>query len=359
MTRSVRLLFPFVLLMAARPALARAPSDGASGAGSGKTASARDAAGASSAELATADASADPGLDDGAVRRAQSHFQRGVELYQEQDYGGALAEFTRAQELAPNYRILYNLAQTQAERHDYVAAVKLFDAYLNKGADELSEARRQGAERERTNLMARIATVLIDSNVDDAELFVDGQTRGLTSRHRVILLNPGPSQLRLEKRGYEPVTRELTLTGGDSVAIALTTQPISDHDASSRNASLGSPEHSRPRTELWVSAAATGVLAGATVTFAVLTAVANRDLDAELGRLQDDTPRLDDARSRVKTFAALTDGFGVATVLGLSSVLYFLLSNDASPAPSREQARVDHDLRLALTGSGVALVGGF
>ena len=49
---------------------------------------------------------------DDPVRRAQGHFQRGVELYGERNYDGALAEFSRAHELSPNYRVLYNLAQT-------------------------------------------------------------------------------------------------------------------------------------------------------------------------------------------------------------------------------------------------------
>src|SRR5687767_10373630 len=51
------------------------------------------------------------------IRRAQSHFRRGVDLYEERNYDGALAEFSRAHELVPNYRVLYNLAQTQVERH--------------------------------------------------------------------------------------------------------------------------------------------------------------------------------------------------------------------------------------------------
>ncbi len=63
----------------------------------------------------------------------RAHFQRGVSLYRSGAYDAALAEFTRAHEAAPNYRILYNLAQIQAQRHDYVTSLALFQKYLDDG----------------------------------------------------------------------------------------------------------------------------------------------------------------------------------------------------------------------------------
>src|ERR1043166_1717810 len=56
----------------------------------------------------------------GAVTVARQQFAHGVELYRAGAYDAALAAFTRAYELAPTYRILYNLAQVQAQRQDYV-----------------------------------------------------------------------------------------------------------------------------------------------------------------------------------------------------------------------------------------------
>ena len=48
-----------------------------------------------------------------------------------------LAEFMRAYELLPNYRVLYNIGQVQLERHDYVAALHAFDDYLEQGARDV------------------------------------------------------------------------------------------------------------------------------------------------------------------------------------------------------------------------------
>jgi tetratricopeptide (TPR) repeat protein len=65
----------------------------------------------SCAVTARADAPLEPDTSEARMR-----FTRGVKLYHEGSYDAALAEFTKAYRLAPNYRVLYNLAQVQAER---------------------------------------------------------------------------------------------------------------------------------------------------------------------------------------------------------------------------------------------------
>jgi hypothetical protein len=62
------------------------------------------------------------------VSSARVHFLRGVESYKEGAFDIAVVEFTRAYEIAPNFRVLYNIAQSQAERHDYAAALSQYDA---------------------------------------------------------------------------------------------------------------------------------------------------------------------------------------------------------------------------------------
>ena len=46
-----------------------------------------------------------------ALGEARERFQRGVDLYKEGSFDAALAEFNKAYELAPNFRVLYNMAQ--------------------------------------------------------------------------------------------------------------------------------------------------------------------------------------------------------------------------------------------------------
>ena len=73
---------------------------------------------------------------------AQRRFQRGVELYKEGDFGGALVEFKRAYELVPSYKILYNLGQVSYQRHDYASALRYFRQYLGEGDQAIAVDRQ-------------------------------------------------------------------------------------------------------------------------------------------------------------------------------------------------------------------------
>jgi hypothetical protein len=300
--------------------------------------------------------------DDLQVRQARGHFARGVQLYREADYDGALAEFTRCYQLAPNYRILYNLGQTQAQRHDYVEAINLLGQYLEHGGDEISGPRRQETEQDLSVLRDRIATVDIRGNVADAELFVDGRYRGPVPHTRSVAFNPGPTELRLEKPGHAAAVHRVTLAGGDVLTLVFRLEPMPNANLEpARPLAPWPAEDSASQTGLWLSVGATSLLLGGTVSFALLTANANRDLDDELRQLQSDPNAGDAMRAKVKRLAAITDAFGVGTVLGAGAVVYFLLSDPAmSSYGSRSGAALGSSrTHLELTGSGVRVVGGF
>jgi hypothetical protein len=277
-----------------------------------------------------------------------------VEFYEERNYDGALAEFSRAHELVPNYRVLYNLAQTQVERHDYVDAIRLFGEYLEQGGGEIPAARREATERERQSLLERVASVQIQSS-GGAELWVDGRSQGIVPSRHTLRLNAGMAEVRLEKPGYEPVSRQLTIVGGDSLVVQMRLQPSVPAETVVRPAAATVDRRAAEggaNTELWLSAGATTLLAGATLTFAVLATRENSVLDRELRQYQENAARLDDTRSRLRTYAALTDGFGVATVVGLGATLFFAIAgsdDDASPAPADRADRV----RVLVSSSGV------
>jgi len=106
-----------------------------------------------------------PAVSASSTTEARERFQRGVALYREGSFDAALAEFRRAYEIAPNYRILYNLAQVQVERHDSVAALSLFGQYLQQGGSELDAERRAQVERDMQSLRGRVVDLTVECNV--------------------------------------------------------------------------------------------------------------------------------------------------------------------------------------------------
>src|ERR1700754_3957554 len=64
------------------------------------------------------------------VVQARKHFSQGLKLYKEGDFDAALVQFERAYAVKPNYKVLYNIAQSYFELRQYVEARDGLTRYL-------------------------------------------------------------------------------------------------------------------------------------------------------------------------------------------------------------------------------------
>jgi tetratricopeptide (TPR) repeat protein len=295
---------------------------------------------------------------DAKVEEARQRFLRGAELFKEGSFDAALAEFSRAYELAPNFRLLYNLAQVQLERHDYAAALRYYRDYLAQGGSALAPERREQVEKEIAQLKGRVATLVVTSNVAGAELSIDGTLVGTLPLESVIV-STGLRRLSLRKAGYTTVERALTVVGGEQPRVELRLEPSSEEPArSSAPTKVDRVESSSVHPGVWVGLAATGAFAGTAVVFGLLTRGADEDLDSELSKFPARRQAIDDERSRLKLYAGLTDGFAGAAVLSAVVTAYFVLtgsSSDKAQAARNDQPRT----RLVTFGKGVGVEGQF
>jgi len=301
-----------------------------------------------------------------AMAEARVHFRRGVELYSEGNFDAALAELERAHQLSPTYKLLYNLAQIQVERQDYAAAIALFTRYLHEGEAAIPQERIATVAEDIARLRQRIAELAIEVDVRGAEVFVNEVSVGHSPLREPVLVNVGKCRVRVEKEGYMPVERTLSIAGADRrrmsleltprttaapPAPALTPRALATGTATTTNRTTTTPN----MVPFWLSLGATVVMAGTTATFGGL-AVSARQRNAEvLGAYPGRTGDLDAAHSRLKTFAALTDIFGAATIVVGVVGLYFLLS---PPEQNRDSAR-DLGLHVDVSGAGATLRGTF
>src|SRR5690349_23326683 len=93
---------------------------------------------------------------DAARTEASTRFRRGVELFQEEAYRASLAEFQRAYDISPDYRLLYNIAQAKIEIHDYLGAAESYERYLSGGGDQVPAERRAEVEQALAALRERV-----------------------------------------------------------------------------------------------------------------------------------------------------------------------------------------------------------
>ena len=95
----------------------------------------------------------------GDVEEARKHYARGVELYDQGADASALAELERAYQLAPNWKVLYELGVVELAVHDFAAALKYFEQYLDEGKDAVKGARKKEVVDDVARLRQQVATI--------------------------------------------------------------------------------------------------------------------------------------------------------------------------------------------------------
>ncbi|WP_158502085.1 PEGA domain-containing protein [Vitiosangium sp. GDMCC 1.1324] len=306
------------------------------------------------------------------LEEAQSRYQRGRELYDENDFQAALVEFQRAYELAPSYRLLFNIAQVQYQLQDYANALGSFQQYLQEGEAELSGPRREEVQREIDRLEVRVARVRITVNKPGAEISVDDVPVGTAPLREPLLVNAGRRKVSVSLTGHVPVSRVVNVAGRDSIEVSLelvsTSAPVAaaPSPAASSLPPMPPPPQTRgsgataevagsdaPRGASWVPWAATGGLAVASGVSALLTLNASNALREKRDTFGVSRGDLDAASSRTRTMALTTDVLTGATVVaaGISAYLTFLRPSPAPTAPER--------VRVGVGPGGVDVSGSF
>jgi tetratricopeptide (TPR) repeat protein len=298
-----------------------------------------------------------PSLPDPAVvEEARVRFQRGVQLFHEGSFEAALAEFRRAYQIAPSYRILYNLAQVHYELHDYVGALRSFKQYLNDGLAEIPPDRRAQVEAEVQKLEARVAYLDISTNLAGADILIDDQPVGIAPLDGPVLVNAGVRRVSASKGGRTSPQRSVTMAGGDHVKIAvLVPDPVPRAPAPSvvQSVPAAPAPVERDHGRVWLGLGATAVLGAVAGGMALATRQAKKAFDNELNTFPSTRERLDATRSRMVVLAAVTDGLTAAALVAGGITLYFAVSGDRAPAAGQTT------IGLGVSPAGVAVSGRF
>ena len=152
---------------------------------------------------------------------AKQLMQTGVRLLEAKDYLGALAIFKDAYHRFPSSKILLNIGTTEKLLDRRAEAANTYERYLESNdADPAKRAEVSDAISELDTWLGRI-TVTLDPQ--DAELEVDGEWR---KGGRILHVNPGGVVVRVRKDGYQPAERNVSLVGGQQIALTIRLAPV-------------------------------------------------------------------------------------------------------------------------------------
>lgn len=143
------------------------------------------------------------------LMQARTHYERGVEAYQQGKYREAIDSFMKADVLVPSAALSFNIARAYEKLRDNSNAVIWYRDYLQRAgyiSDRRDIERRVSALEQslRSNGLQRLS---VFSEPDGAALTLDGKPVGTIPWSGVV--PPGMHQVTLRLRGYVDITQSV------------------------------------------------------------------------------------------------------------------------------------------------------
>jgi hypothetical protein len=248
------------------------------------------------------------------LQEARTRYERGLKLFDDNAYDAARSEFERAYELAPSYRILYNIGLVRARQLDFVGAIQKFEQYLRDGKNEVSEERRKQVLEEMEKLRGRVGTLNIVTNVGEVDVLIDDKPAGKSTMP--IQVNSGERRVTANKPGFMTVTKVIDVAGSDRTNVHMTMVEVP-----TRTIIIGESSRRVP----WVGWAATGVLAAGAGVFGYLAANKSSSLDDAKDVPNQSHTRLEDEWTQMRTYSVTSDVLAIGAVVAGGVSLYYTI----------------------------------
>jgi hypothetical protein len=262
----------------------------------------------------TAAAPAAPPTDPDPNREAARRYQRGVDLYDDGDYRGALVEFKQAYATGARVGVLYDIGRTEVQLGDHAAALRTFGRYLAEaGADA---GHRAEVEAGIARLRTRVGRIAV--SVDAAarcELTVDDEPAGTTPMETPLVVTAGPRKVAVNCANQGVTASRVEVAAGETVRVELhpPPPPIAAVRAAMA-ASAGDGSAPAPTTRPFMMAwTATGLLLMGTAAVGTAALVEQGRLNALRSTYPVTERQLDRQSSLVSGLSLSTDIIGAAT----------------------------------------------
>lgn len=295
---------------------------------------------------------------DAKLDEAKAHLATGTQLYDENNFRGALVEFQRAYALAPSFKIQFNIAQVAMELQDYAGALKAYTRYVAEGGPDVPADRLAQTTAEIERLKGRVGRLTIVT-VAGAEILLDDVAIGFAPLPEPVPVNAGQHKVTVHISGREPVSRAYDVAGRQEVTAAVGNEGASPVLTTSTIPAVNPPRREpagpKSKTPAYVAIGVTGGLAITAGVFAFITRNAASDLDGLRSKYPVTPKELDDQRSLVKRNALLTDIFTGAAVISAGFAIYLSVTR----LGAAERPDPGKHVQLGVGPSGISIAGAF
>jgi hypothetical protein len=162
-----------------------------------------------------------PGPAIAAPDEAKTHFERGVSLFEDRSFDGALVEFQKSFELKPTPAALQNIAVCQKSLHRYTDAIATLEKMVQDFGAQLSPEDKKAAQdavREMTNLLG---TVVLRVTPPDARVTLDDRAVDESERKSGVRVSSGEHRVVAEAQGRKRFEQIVKIVSGENKTIAV------------------------------------------------------------------------------------------------------------------------------------------
>jgi hypothetical protein len=299
--------------------------------------------------LALTVAAAPARAGDNASREAGKHFQRGVDLYNDGDFRGALVEFKKAYSVWPRANVLYDIGQTEYQLLDYAAALRTMERYLAEtGANA---PHRQEVESSVEVLRGRVGRVILTSD-PGCDVTVDDQPSGTTPLDGPILVSVGPRKLAVTCAGPRTANRRVEIAAGETLRVDLRAPapPIAAVRAAMAAANHDAKPEKPGKSYItgWI---VSGVLVAGTIAMGATTVVEQNKLASMRNTFPANKSDIDHQGSLTTGLAITSDILGAASIAAVGVSTYLTIKYERGERAKR--------LNVGLSARGVQVGGTF
>jgi hypothetical protein len=149
--------------------------------------------------------------------------KRGDQLFDQSKFAEAYDYYEKAYAAHPDPALLYNQGRALESMGEYPEAIGKLE-YFKTEAPPALVAKVQ-VDALLAEMRARLATLTIRSNVDNAELLLRGKSLGPMERKRIVSTRAGTAEIELRAPGFDTMKRTVDLPRGAALDVEMNLTP--------------------------------------------------------------------------------------------------------------------------------------
>jgi tetratricopeptide (TPR) repeat protein len=155
---------------------------------------------------------------------AKQRFEKGVALYNNEDFGAALVEFRAAYAAKPHFTVRYNIGITLYKLHRYAEAMDELMAFIAEGGKDIDPDRKKEVLELIEELDSYVAIAKFSCNVPGAKLFLNGTFVKELTCSDSMALDVGEYDMEVRAKDHESHYQHIEVPGGQVLEITFELQ---------------------------------------------------------------------------------------------------------------------------------------